>query len=230
MAKHVGTAEESDRDFHGDYLSYARKTNLVLGTAALATLGGLGRLALRVNEAFQESAAEGRATVQIFGYVAVGVVLLVVLVWFGVGLPGLVRASVLRRRIPHSSFYALRLIPGFWGRLVVVDPEHDPGRRLQNATLSIDGASATIWRGLLRPRVVSVLPLASLSDVKANDAHGLSYRRRILVLAFRLGLVTEELPLAIRTISAFGGWRVSTKTQTRIVEQLRKVHERRPSG
>lgn len=223
MAKHVGTAEESDRDFHGDYVAYARKANLVLGAVALASLGGVGRLAWRVNEAFQESPAEGRSMLQIFGYIAVGAILLVLLVYVGVGVPGLLRASILRRRISHASFYALRLIPGFWGRLVIIDPEHAPGRRLQNATLSLDGTSATIWRGLFRPRVVSVLPLESLISVKANDAYGLSYQRRILVLTFQLGLVTEELPLAIRTMSSFGGCRVSTKSQSRIVEQLKSA-------
>ena len=220
MAKHVGTAEESDRDFHGDYLAYARKTNLVLGSVALASLGGVGRLAWRVNEAFQWSPAEGRSMLQIFGYIAVGAIVVVLLVYVGVGVPGLLRASILRRRIPRASFYALRLIPGFWGRLIIIDPEHAPGRRLQNATLSLDGTSATIWRGLLRPRIVSVLPLESLISVKANDAYGLSYRRRILVLTFRLGFATEEIPLALRTISSLGGGRVSTKTEARIVEQL----------
>jgi hypothetical protein len=221
LAKHVGTAEESDRDFHGDYLAYARKTNALLGATALASLGGVGGVAWRVDEMFQTSPAAGREALQLLCYVVAWFVLLILFAYVGIGIPGLVRVAVLRRRFPHHSFYALRLIPGFWGRLVIVDPEHDPGRRLQNATLSLDGTDATIWRGLLRPHVVSVLPLASLANVKANDAYGLSHRRRILVLTFQLGLVTEELPLAIRTMSSFGGWRVSTKTQTGIIEQLK---------
>jgi hypothetical protein len=224
LAKHVGSADESDRDFHGDYLAYARKANLVKAAAALSALGGISRLAWRVREAFQESTRVGIQALEFNGWALVAVGVLIVMALLGVGLPAVIRAAILRRRNPAADLYSLQLIPGFWGRLAVVDPDHDPGKRLPFATLSLDGTSATIWRGILHPRVVATLPLDQLAAVTSKDAHGLSFQRRVLVLTFQLGPATEELPLAIRRVSLMGSWRVSEETQARIVEQLSRTN------
>jgi hypothetical protein len=220
LAKHRGSADESDRDFHGDYLAYSRKTKLIIAAAALSALGGIGRIVWRVREAFQESTSAGNQALEFNGWALLGVGVLIVIALLSVGCPAVIRVAILRRRFPAATFYSLQLVPGFWGRLVLIDPERDPGKRLHNATLSLDGTNATIWRGVLRPRVVAILPLARLVMAKSQDAYGLSYQRRILVLTFQLGQATEELPLAIRRVSCIGSWRVSEEAQTRIITQL----------
>jgi hypothetical protein len=220
VGDHVADPTQAVPGSRGNYMLYVRTTRRAflgaLGVTALFT----PRVVIGLVEAFRSSTTDGWADVLSGVYVLGSGAILIVAVFLGCWIPALIRISILRRRLPDASFFLLRAIPNFWDRLPVVDPSRVAGGRIPNATISLDRDGATVWRGVWRPRVAAVLPLQQLVSIETDRPTGTPFKRRITVLTFHLGLVTEELPIAFRTVASLGLLRVSPKTESQIVSQL----------
>lgn len=203
-----------------NYLLYVRSTRRAW-IAALATSALFApRVWLGLNDAFSTSASEGWADVRAVAYVALGGLTLIIAVGLACWIPALIRTAILARRMPGARLFLVRPIPNFWGRLSLIDPSHEIGRRIPNATISFQPHSVTIWRGVLRPRVVAELPVRQLINVETDRPTGTPFKRRIMLLTFALGSITEEIPIAFRRLSGLGLLRVSQTTEREIASRL----------
>jgi hypothetical protein len=222
MGDHAADPTQAIAGARGNYMLYVRTTRRAFIAALAATACFTPRVVLGIAEGFQSSPDEGWANVFSLGWVLLGGAILVAGVALGCWIPARIRVANLKHRLPDASFFLLRNIPNFWARLSLVDPTHAVGRRIPNATISFDRDSATVWRGVRRPRIVAKLPLDHLIEVETDRPTGIPFKRRIMVLTFSLGLVTEELPIAFRTVAGLGLRRVSEKTEQEIVARLKK--------
>jgi hypothetical protein len=223
VAEHVADPTQAVPGARGNYLLYVRiSRRAFIGAASVSALF-VPRAVIGVVEGFQSSAAEGWLTLMSGAYVFGGGVVLVIAMLLASWIPALIRVAILKRRLPEAVFFLLRSIPNFWDRLSLVDPSHEIGGRIPNATISLDGTGATVWRGVLRPRIVAELPLHQLVNVETDRPTEVAFKRRIIILTFSLGLVAEELPIAFRAVGGFGLTRVSARTEQEIVSRLKLV-------
>jgi hypothetical protein len=223
VADHVADPIQAVPGARGNYLLYLRTMRRAFIGAAVSTACFTPRVVLGIVEGFQTSPAEGWSSVATLAYVLGGAALLIVAVMLACWLPALIRIAILTRQLPDATFYLVRSIPNFWDRLSLVDPTHGIGRRIPNATVSLDSTGVTVWRGVWRPRIIAKLPMHQLVSVETDRSTGIPFKRRIMILTFRLGLVVEELPIAFRRVAGFGLTRLSATSERRVAERLRSM-------
>ena len=153
-------------------------------------------------------------------YVIAGAVLLVGLYMVAIWVPAAIRTIRLRRSFPSASFFVVKLIPGFWDRLIAVYPRHSVPKLWQNSALSVDRDSATLWRGVIRPKKIATLPMSSLIRIEADRSGVTPFRRRIVVMTFLVDGTEQELPVALRTLASLGYGRLSEEAQRVLVVRL----------
>ena len=216
----AGQQRVGQSDTSTDYLLYIRRGRRALALALLSSLAFLALYAFRTISDFRDSSSNGNNSILILILVLCLMAVLVGLFAVGIFVPALLRVLVLRHRMPHASFYVVKRIPKFWDRLTAVNPRRSISSPMQNAVLSVDAGSASIWRGVFRPKKVAVLPLGALSQIECNRTGVTPFRRRIMVLTFTIDENLVELPLALRTLSSLGYGRLNKAQEKQVVAKI----------
>ena len=190
----------------------------LMGTAALQTM-------FRVSESYSESTARGnRALASVFVILGVGaapVALLMVTLW----LTSLPRCLALQRTMPPGTIVMVsRVTQGYWEALAQLVPPGALGRRIHQASITIDDAGLTVWKGWRHPYPVAQIKLADIVSANFEVATMKGYRFKVVVVTVRNGLSVTEIPFALFTIFGSLGLRAINRAQRKVVlERLRSA-------
>ena len=207
-----------------DYLGYMRQTRLAFVAAGVASLFFACIAVLRAVADNHTASAWAEWAISA-AYVVGGAIVLVGLFMVAIWVPAAIRSLRLRRAIPNASFFVVKLIPGFRDRLVAVCPRRSLAKLWQNSVLSVDRDSATLWRGMFRPKKIAALPMSSLLRIETDRAEATPFRRRIIVMTFLVDDAEQELPVALRTLASLGYGRLSDVAQVELVARLMAMTE-----
>jgi hypothetical protein len=209
-----------------DYLDYLRSTRRAFGAAILSSLFFLILYGVRILSAFRSSPTDGTNSLVSLAVGLCGALVLLMLFMIGWWIPAALRAAVLKRALPDATFYVVKRIPYFWERLAAVHFGYSTVPRLRDPILSIDGASATLWLGVLRPTQLADLPMTELVRIESDRRTGTPFRRRLIVLTFDIAGTRHELPLALRTVPSIGLGRLSASNLKQLIVRLDALSER----
>lgn len=200
-----------------DYLGYGPTVVAVFVPVGLTCVISMWS---RIASDFDQSYQAGVESVWLaISTIAAGLILIVAVI-LALWIPAALCVMRLRRRMPEASFYILRRISGFWSHLECVDPDRVIRKGMQHVVLSVDSTDAIVWSGVIDPRPIARLPMADLTKLETNRPIGTPFRRRIVILTFRLGELVIELPLAVRRIAGFGLWRLTPQMHADLVARL----------
>ena len=191
---------------------------VLMGTAALQTV-------FRVSESYSESIARGnRALASVFIILGVGaapVALLIVALW----LTSLPRSLALQRMMPPDTIVMVnRSMPAYWDALAQLLPPGTLGRRIHQATVTIDDAGVTVWKGWRHPYPVAQIKLADIISANFEIATMKGLRFKVVVVTVRNGLSVTEIPFLFFTIFGSLGFAAINRAQRRVVlERLRSA-------
>lgn len=197
----------------------ALTTSYVLaGTATLQTI-------FRVSGSYAESISSGNralgSVVVIVGIGAAALALLLVAGW----ITSLPRSLALQRKMPHGTIVMVsRVTQGYWEALAQLVPSEVLGRRVHQASVTIDEAGLTVWKGWRRPYPVAQIKLADIvaADFEVATMKGLRFK--VVVVSVRNGLGVTEIPFALFTIFGSLGLRAINRAQRNVIlERLRPV-------